>query len=814
MHDSTLAKWLRWLVYSSALVPLVISSQFISPFHFGKVIALRIIVEVMALLYLVLIWRDRSYLPKSNPITWAFLAFTLAFTLTTITSVIPLQSWWGTLERMGGLFTFWHYFIFYLITVSVMRTRQDWQTLLDLMVSVGLVSALYGFLQRTSIEAIIGSGGRERIFGTIGNPALFAGYQILVAYLAGTLLLTKSIGPQVPVPAGSAERSVKLIGFGLMASIAIALIAGPFDIFSGLWVVPLGVVSYGCYLFMSAVLHRGKAFYGMVVVLTVLAAAMTVVRGSLIAMVVATLVGILLYSSYKRSHIAKKLLLGGIASVIVFLVLAVALRNTSFVQNSPYLRRVTDFSLHTTTVQTRLWAWTAGLKGWSENARTILVGWGPENFNIPFAKYFNPKFYTGPGAETFFDRAHNMFVEVLVTMGVVGELAYLSIFVTLFMTLRKFMKKEGDERMLGIGFTALTIAYIIHNAFIFDTSANFLTFFTILAFITRVALYGVPGQESVISHPAKHPVQHRLSGFQKMVTWTFGIVMAVLMYTMGLEPVMANYTITRAVVAGWQGDFPTAVKKFQTAIDYHTAGRYEFRQRFAQYLMEVTASTDISKLPEFDKATLLAIDDVKADVQESPVDYLPLLYLSRMYITLGRNNATSPYNQIALEYSQKALALSPTFVRTYYEIAQAYLNSKQYDKAFDWFKKAADLNPDVGITYWYMGVVQHERGDIQSAIMYMAKAVEKGYGLSEGDTLKLVSVYLEVGDIKHVIPLYENLAKAHPDNTQYITSLAVAYAKVGRIQDAIAAVRKAMAINPNDEGFQQQAQAFLRQLGQ
>ena len=77
MKESSLVVWLRRLIYSSTLVPLIIFSQYISPFHFGKVVVLRAIVEVMLGLYLLLIWRDRSYLPKANPITWAFLAFTL-----------------------------------------------------------------------------------------------------------------------------------------------------------------------------------------------------------------------------------------------------------------------------------------------------------------------------------------------------------------------------------------------------------------------------------------------------------------------------------------------------------------------------------------------------------------------------------------------------------------------------------------------------------------------------------------------------------------------------------------------------------------
>jgi hypothetical protein len=102
MNESSLARWLRYLVYATAFVPLIIFSEYMSPFHFGKVIVLRSMVEVMLVLYVLLVWRDRSYLPPRHPILWGLLGFTGAFILTTITSVAPLQSFVGTLERTGG----------------------------------------------------------------------------------------------------------------------------------------------------------------------------------------------------------------------------------------------------------------------------------------------------------------------------------------------------------------------------------------------------------------------------------------------------------------------------------------------------------------------------------------------------------------------------------------------------------------------------------------------------------------------------------------------------------------------------------------
>jgi tetratricopeptide (TPR) repeat protein/O-antigen ligase len=760
MNESFLAKTLRWLVYASAFVPLIIFSQFISPFHFGKVVVLRSIVQVMAVLYLLLIWRDASYRPKGHPLLWTFLSFALAFTLTSLTSVAFLQSFWGTLERMGGLFTFWHYFIFYVIAVSVLRTRQDWQTLLNIMVGVGVASAIYGFLQKTDWSFILGSGGRSRPFGTIGNAALFAGYQILVAFLAFTLSAMKRTTP--------AMRNWYLVAGGT----------------------------------------------------TLLAALSTAVRGSLIGIVVGGLLWALLWSAVNRSKRAKNFLLAGLVALILFVFLGVTLRSTDFIQRSSYLNRITDFSANTFTVKTRFWAWEAGFKGWSESAKTMLVGWGPENFNVPFSKHFNPKFFTAPGAETFFDRAHNMFVEVVVTMGLLGFLTYLSLFVVSFKTYAGFIRQGGDARVLGIGFSAMTVAYAIHNSFIFDTSANFLTFFMLLAFVTHVAQRGL---DTSLQKPIQGARRVPWTGAQITAASVLTVIVLVTIYSTNIRPIKANYATTRAIIAGWQGDWVGAVNKYREAIAYDTlTGRYEFRHRFAQYLLELSSTTDVSKVPNFQEVTLSVIEDVKKNAIDNPQDYLPLLYLSRMYIILGKGDPASPYNDMALEMSARALEISPTFVRTYYEVGQTYLNKGDLEKAVEWFQKAAQLNPDVAVTYWYIGSVQYQiasqKGDeagMKAALANMSIAVEKGHTLSESDGVKLAQIFLQLRDFKSMAAIFEQLVGIAPTKTEYWAQLIATYGELDDRDTVIKTIRRALAIPAvaADEEFTAKAVATLRQLG-
>jgi tetratricopeptide (TPR) repeat protein len=486
------------------------------------------------------------------------------------------------------------------------------------------------------------------------------------------------------------------------------------------------------------------------------------------------------------------------------------------------LQRITDFSLSTYTVQTRLWAWQAGLEGWKESAKTILLGWGPENFNVPFSKHFNPKFFRGPGSETLFDRAHNMFVEILVTMGLLTFLIYVAMFVATYHLLWKFTFKEHRiDRMVGIGLISLITAYIIHNCFIFDTSANFLVFFTVLGFITfltakpvTAAMPQALNPKSQIPNPNQAPnpklqiSNPRLNIGLRTLMPILLIGTAILIYKTNILPAKANYATTRAIVKGWANDFDGAVAKYKEALAYDVPGKYDYRHRYAQWILEYTNGKQLG-----DKeisAIQFAISEVQKNVSESKQDYLPYLYLSRLYIFLGKNDPKSPYNDMALQNSMKALEISPTFVRTYYEIAQAYLDKKDYNNAIKYFGEAAELNPEVGMSYWYLGATYLEVGETQKGLVAIDEAMKVGYALSESDYLRLINIYLKLGNFAKISELYESLIKINPNSPQYHASSAVAYAKIGKIDQAVEQARIAAQL---DKSFEAEARAFIESLG-
>jgi tetratricopeptide (TPR) repeat protein len=383
-----------------------------------------------------------------------------------------------------------------------------------------------------------------------------------------------------------------------------------------------------------------------------------------------------------------------------------------------------------------------------------------------------------------------MFMEILVTMGLLGIAAYLALFGAVFISLAALMRRSGDDKIIGVGFAAMTVAYIIHNSFIFDTSANFITFFSIIGFIAFLRMQG--DEPSV---PKRFGNVRPLSAGKLAVLVVLLVAMTVVVFRINVRPSLANYATTRGIIAGWQGKFVEAMNSYEESVSRNAFGVYEYRQRMAQYLLEVASQLD--EYPEpYVEAVEFAISEVEKNTELNTQDYLPLLYLARLNIILGKTDPASEYNDIALEYTDRALEISPTFVRTYYEVAQAYLNKADYASAYEMFAKAQQLNPEVGITYWYMGVTRFQLGDARGALGLIQEAVNHGYTLTQRDAERLIAVYGAMNDIQSVIGLLEQMVQDYPDKAQYWIALGSAYNSAGMKEQAIIAAQKAIEIDP------------------
>lgn len=745
--SGTYVKILRWGIFISLFIPLVIFSQYLSPFHFGKMVVFRTLVELMAVFYILLILIDKKYRPKWGVILITFSIFTGLYVFTGLIGVNFFRSFWGTLERMGGIFSFLHFWVYFVILISIIKERLDWYKILKISTFVGFLSILFAYGQRLRLgDFFVGWQHGERVIGTIGNPALFAGYLLFIFYLALLFLLKK----KTPV-----------------------------------W---------------------QKGFFAGVIILGIPVLLMTAVRGAIISFFGSAFILALFFLVSSKNKKVKLSLLIALLAFVALAVFAFMNRDAAWVKDISWLQRITNITKGTSTVQTRLWSWTSAINGWKERP---IFGWGPENFSVLHMKYFDARHFTHIGSETIWDRAHNAPLNALATMGVIGFLSYLSIFVVIFYFLiRKFKEKKINRVTFGV-LSAMIIAYFGQNLFIFDTMANYFLFFLSLGYINYLSM---KGKEVLPDSTAEAPVETSDRTPSILLIAILLILAAVLAYQTNIKPSMANFACTRGIIAGREGNAQRAIDKYREALDYKTPqGSYEIRHKLATFAISYT-DHQRRKYNSFDPSLLYySIEQTSKNIDRFPLDTVPYLYVGRMYILLIEKDGEVAGQQ-ALESINSALDLNRRNPRIWYELGQAQISLKEYDGAYKSFKTATELNPDVQTSWWFWAVAAYYVEKYEEAVTYTEKAFELGYTEykeSITDLMRLVNIYEKVKNYPKVIWAYKLAIEEEPTNPQLYASLAATYATVGDYDKARETALVAVQIDPD---FAEEAQKFIDSL--
>lgn len=95
-----------------------------------------------------------------------------------------------------------------------------------------------------------------------------------------------------------------------------------------------------------------------------------------------------------------------------------------------------------------------------------MLGWGPENFVVAFDKFYDGAL--DADSYPWFDKVHNMFLEIGVTSGLLGLISFL---VVLFLCFKSFL---GGMTVIGIALASSLVAYLSQNMFGIDSTTSFI----------------------------------------------------------------------------------------------------------------------------------------------------------------------------------------------------------------------------------------------------------------------------------------------------------------------------------------------------
>ncbi len=722
-RNSYLAGIIKWGLMATLFLPLVVANNLFFPFITGKNFLFRALVEILFLLWAFLLARDSSYRPKRSWIFIFVISMLAVLILSTVFSVDANRSMWSNFERMEGLVGHMHLFLFFLMLISVFKTKLDWWWFFHVSFVVSLIVGSYAVLQLLG-KLPIHQGG-DRIDASLGNATYLAVYLLFHLFLL-------------------------------------------------------------LYYYLKTPATGWKIIYGAVFVLHAVLLYNTATRGAILGLMGGLLVfGVLFWlsSNEKKYRFA--------AAGIVMGVLALAggyylLSDTAFVKNNFVLVRFRDISLKDAGQQSRFIIWNMAYEGFKEQP---ILGWGLENFNLVFNKYYDPRLYT---QEPWFDRAHNVFFDWLIAGGILGLLAYLGAYGSAAWMLWK-RKDVAVERAVFLGLLA---AYFFQNLFVFDQLISYILFFSVLAYIHTSVETSAPNKV-----PAKN-APRPLPGLWANVVPVLAVIIFIFsFYVVNVKAYLENRAMMGALVAASGGKISESLEHFKKAISYGAIGTREAREQLAQLATQIISRDDI---PDEVKTSIVetAISEFKKQIAQSPTDTRYHLFLAIVYNSIGDvANARASI--------EKALFYSPRKQQVLLQLAEVYYREGNSDKAIEAIRKVSELSPGYPDAATNLILIAIASGKDQLAQDEVAKMVKDGQTPNDDQLKRWASAYAGRKRFDQVVALYEELFKRNPKDVQIATNLASAYVQVGRVNNAIVVLQEAIAQNPE---FRAQGEQYIQQL--
>lgn len=444
--------YLRWGVitglFATLLIPFIVAdgtimSNLFFPYITGKNFAFRIIIEIVAALYIILAIRDPKYRPRASWIMWAALAFVAWMAIATLASADPIKSFWSNFERMEGYVSLIHLFVYFVIMGAVLAAENLWDRFFNASIGLSAVMGVYALFQGLQLFGLHPSSqSGARADTSFGNATYLAVYMLFNVFITIFMLTRRSkLSPTM------------------------------------------------------------QSLYGLALVLQLAGLYLTETRGALLGVVGGLIVAMAWIAWRARGREWKNLRrwsMGGIAAIVVLAGAFLALRSADLLPKTGTLGRLASISLSDTTSVARFkYIWPTAIKGAEERP---LTGWGQENFSYVFNEHYQPGMWN---QEQWFDRAHNQFLDWMIAGGFPAFLLYVSFFVLIAWAIMRSRELSVPEQAVLLGLLA---GYAFNNLFVFDNLTSSLYFFAILAFVHGLSRQELPSRVWLSRPAGNHAV--------------------------------------------------------------------------------------------------------------------------------------------------------------------------------------------------------------------------------------------------------------------------------------------------------------------
>ncbi|MEO5953855.1 MAG: hypothetical protein ABIQ44_15440, partial [Chloroflexia bacterium] len=125
------------------------------------------------------------------PMVLAIIVYAIFYFISSIFSVTPDATWWGSYQRGQGTYTQYSYMMLGIIVLANLRTRAQLDRIINFMLLTSLPVALYGVLQAIHADPLPWAGDTAtRVASSMGNAIFVAAWLIMVVPFAIFRLIT------------------------------------------------------------------------------------------------------------------------------------------------------------------------------------------------------------------------------------------------------------------------------------------------------------------------------------------------------------------------------------------------------------------------------------------------------------------------------------------------------------------------------------------------------------------------------------------------------------------------------------------------
>ncbi len=411
-----------------------------------------------------------------NPLALPALFLWLAYALSTLLSLSPTVSFFGSYQRLQGLYTFSSYLVIFLLAASLVQSRADIERAISAALVVSFPAAMYGIIQHYFLDPLPWVGDvTARVASTLGNSIFIAAFLILTIPLALARLLqttarvraTMNNRPPLFIYLAAfatflafaaawglsfdlgAKSFIEANYSGVLTPTQLTAASGAFALALGVSLIVIALWWGAAFLLKQrAANFLLLALYAALLAVQLVALFFSQSRGPLLGLFGGMFAFFVLYALVRG---ARKWALGAIGlalgGMLFLALLNVPNSPLEPLRELPYVGRLGRvFELEGGTGRVRVLIWQGALKLvlpheplWSPttgddafNPLRPLVGYGPEAMYVAYNKFYPPELGTLESRNATPDRSHNETFDALVTTGLFGFIAENIVFLVVF----------------------------------------------------------------------------------------------------------------------------------------------------------------------------------------------------------------------------------------------------------------------------------------------------------------------------------------------------------------------------------------------